>query len=106
MKDAVGHELGGYTWQFETNRLAKAFLPKKRKVPLKPNQVDSLDDYVYDTVTEKVLLDAVTSFGKLPLFPDSGAKPDHYEPLCKLLNNCVEACHKALGDSKGEYYSI
>ena len=104
MKDAVGRELEGHTWQFDANRLEKVFLPKKRKFPLKPNQVDSLDAYVYDTVTEIVLLDAVTSLGKLPPFPDSEAESDHYEPLCKLLNNCVEACHKALGDSKGEYY--
>ena len=105
MKDAVGRELEGYTWQFDADRLAKVFLPKKRKFPLKPDQVDSLDAYVYDTIiTEKVLGDAVTSFGEPPPFPDSGAESDHHEPLCKLLNNCVKACHKALGDSKGEYY--
>ena len=106
-KNAVGleRELKGYTWQFDTDRLAKVFLPKKRKFLLKPDQVDSLDAYVYDTIiTEKVLKDAVTSFGERPQFSDSGVESDHHEPLCKLLNNCVKACHKALGDSKGEYY--
>ena len=81
MKDAVGHELEGYTWQFDTDRLAKVFLPKERMAPLEPNQVDSLDAYVYDTITEKVLRDAVTSFGKLPPFSSSRAESDHYEPL-------------------------
>ena len=104
MKDAVTHELEGYTWQFDANRLAKVFLPKKRKFPLRPDQVDSLDAYDGNTISKKVLQDAVTSFGTLPTFSDSGSESDHYEPLCKLLNNCVEACHKALGDSKGDYY--
>ena len=106
-KNGVGleRELKGCTWQFDTDRLAKVFLPKKRNYPLRPEQVDSLNAYVYDTIiTEKVLRDAVMSFGEHPRFPDSGAESDHYEPLCKLLNNCVKACHKALGDSKGEYY--
>ena len=82
-KNAVGleRELQGCTWQFDTDRLAKVLLPKKRKFPLKPDQVDSLDAYVYDTITEKVLRDAVTSFGKLPPFSSSRAESDHYEPL-------------------------
>ena len=94
----------GYTWQFDTNRLAKVLLPKIRKFPLKPDDIDSLDAYVANEISENVLQDAVTTFGTPPTFPNSRAEIDHYEPLCKLLNNCVEACHKALGDSKGEYY--
>ena len=73
------------------------FLPKKRRSPLMPGQVDSLDAYVYNTISKKVLQDAVTSFGKPPTFPKSDVESDHYEPLCKLLNNCVEACHKHYG---------
>jgi hypothetical protein len=104
MRNAVGLELDGYTWQFDTNRLAKVFLPKERKSLLKPYQVDSLDAYVDNAITKKILRKAVTSFGKPPKIPKSDAESDHYEPLCKILNKCVEACHKALGDSKGEYY--
>ena len=104
MKFAVGRELGGYTWQFDANRLAKVFLPKERKFPLTPDQVDSLDAYTDNTIPNEVLQDAKTFFGKPPTFPDSGAEFDHYQPLRKLLNKCIEACHKALGDSKGEYY--
>ena len=78
--------------------------PKSRKLPLKPDQVDSLDAYIVNTIPNKVHRGAVTSFGSPPTFPKSNTELDHYEPLCKLLNNCVEACRKALGDSMGEYY--
>ena len=33
MKTALGHELNGYTWEFDVKRLAKVFLLKIRKVP-------------------------------------------------------------------------
>jgi hypothetical protein len=106
MKIAVGLELQGHTWQFDTNRLAKVFLPKTRKSPLKPDQIDNIDAYVYKTISSTVLRNALTSFRKhTPLFPVSGPEPEHYDPLCKLLNRCVEVCHNALGNSKGEYYS-
>ena len=60
--------------------------------------------YIDNTISKEVLRNAMTFFGTSPIFPNSKAKRDHYEPLCKLLYNCVEACHKALSDSKGEYY--
>ena len=100
----VGFQLDGYTWQFDTNRLARVLSPKMRKFPLKPGQVDNLDAYIDNTIPNEVLQNAMTFFGMPPTFPNSKAESDHYEPLCKLLNNCVEACHKALRDSKGEYY--
>ena len=100
----VGLELDGHTWQFDTNRLAKVLSPKTRKFSFKPDQVDSLDAYIDSTIPNKVRQDAITFFGSPPTFPESNSEPDHYEPLCKLLNKCVEACHKALGDLKGEYY--
>jgi len=42
MKSAVGTELVGYTWEFDSdaNRLAKVFAPKKRKSPLRPDEVE------------------------------------------------------------------
>ena len=39
-----------------------------------------------------------------PLEDSSNFESRHYKPLCRLLNKCVEACHTALGHSKGEYY--
>ena len=107
MEFDVDSQLDGYTWQFDMNRLATRVLsPKMRKFPLKPDQVDNLDAYIDNTIPNEVLQNAMTFFGTPPTFPNSEVEPDHwhYEPLCKLLNNCVEACHKSLGDSKGEYY--
>ena len=100
----VDIQLDGYTWQFDTNRLARVLSPKMRKFPLEPDQVDNLDAYVDNAIPNEVLQNAITFFGTPPTFPNSEAESHHYEPLCRLLNNCVEACHKALGDSKGEYY--
>ena len=104
VKIAVGNELGGYTWQFDSNRLAKVFLPKIRKFPLGADQVDGLDAYIDNVISKEVFQYAVKAFGKSPTFPKSKGEFDHYDPLCKVLNECVEACHKALDDSKGEYY--
>ena len=104
MKTAVDHELDGYTWEFDAKRLAKVFLPKIRKFPLGPHHIDSLYDYIDNPISEEVLHNAVEAFGNPPTFPTTKGESDHYEPLCKVLNKCVEACHKALGDSKGEYY--
>ena len=104
MEKGVDVGLNGYTWQFDTNTLARVLSPKMRKFPLKPNEVDNLDAYIDNTIPNEVLQNAITFFGMRLTFPDSKAEADHYEPLCKLLNNCVEVCHKALGDSKGEYY--
>ena len=104
MKTSVGHELDGYTWEFDAKRLAKVFLPKIRMFPLAPDQIDSLDAYIDNDISEEVLHDAVNAFGKLPTFPTEKGESDHYEPLCKVLNKCVQACHKALGDLKGGYY--
>jgi hypothetical protein len=103
-KQEVGFELDGHTWQFDTNRLAKVLSPKMRKFPFNPDQVDGLDAYIDNTIPNKIREDAITFFGTPPTFPKSNTELDHYEPLCKLLNYCVEACRKALGDLNGEYY--
>ena len=100
----VNSQLDGYTWQFDMNRLARVLSLKMHKFPLKPDQVNNLDAYIDNTIPNKVLQNAMMFFGMPPTFPNSEAEPDHYEPLCKLLNNCVEACHKSLGDLKREYY--
>ena len=104
MKAAVGHELEGYTWQFDAKRLAKVLSPKRRKSTLGPNEVDSLDAYSVKEISDKVLRAAVKTL-EIPTFPETKKELEHYEPLGKLLNYCVKACHDALGNSKGEYYS-
>ena len=104
MKTAVGYELDGYTWELDAKRLTEVLLPKTRKYPLKQDQVDSLDAYSYQTIPGRVHRNAMKAFGTTPKLPDSGTESEHYNPLCKLLNKCVEACNKALGESKGEYY--
>jgi hypothetical protein len=68
MKNAVGLELDGHTWQFDTKRLAKVLSPKTRKLPFKPNQVDRLDAYIDNTIPNNVRQDAITFFGRTPTF--------------------------------------
>ena len=82
-KNAVGHAFDGYTWEFDAKRLAKVLFPKIRKFPLAPDHI----------ISEEVLHSAVKAFGKPPTFPTAKGEADHYEPLCKVLNKCVEACH-------------
>ena len=81
MKIALGHELNGYTWEFDVKRLAKMFLFKIRKFPLAPNQIDSLDAYIYKAISDEVLHDAVKAFENPPTFPTAKGESDHYEPL-------------------------
>jgi hypothetical protein len=50
MENDVGFDLDGYTWQFDTNRLARVLSPKMRKFPLKPDQLDNLDAYIDNTI--------------------------------------------------------
>lgn len=105
MKNAVGLELDGYTPGSSTRRAwQKCCLQNRCKFPFKSDQVGTLDAYIDNTIPHNVRQDAITFFGMPPTFPKSNTELDHYEPLCRLLNKCVEACHKALGDSKGEYY--
>ena len=73
--------------------MAKVLLPKIRKFPLAPDHIDGLDAYVDNAISEEVLHSAVKAFGKPPTFPTAKGEADHYEPLCKVLNKCVEACH-------------
>ena len=80
----VDFQLDGYTWEFDTNRLARVLSPKMRKFPFKPGQVDNLDAYIDNTIPNEVLQNAITFFGTPPTFPNSKAEPDHYEPFCKL----------------------
>ena len=85
----VDSQLDGYTWQFDTNRLARVLSPKMCKFPLKPDQVNNLDTYIENTIPNEVLQNATMFFGTPPTFPNSEAEPDHYEPLCKLFKTTV-----------------
>ena len=49
----VDFQLNGYTWKFDTNRLARVLSPKMRKFPLEPDQVDNLDAYITNTIDRK-----------------------------------------------------
>ena len=58
-----------------TNRLARVLSLKMRKFPLKPDEVDSLDAYIDNTIPDEVLQNAITFFGMCLTFPDSKCLP-------------------------------
>ena len=95
---AIPGSLTSKVWQ-------KCFFLKFAKFPIAPNQIDSLDAYIYKAISDEVLHDAVKAFENPPTFPTAKGEYDHYEALYKVFNKCVEACHRALGNSKGGYYS-
>jgi hypothetical protein len=102
-------DLVGAKWQLQPIHLTRALSYKTLKndqKSLAPNQIDSISRYnvLTDSLSEEKL-EAVAE--SLDVFDGQSlvSKQDHYQPLAKFLNDCLDKCRDSFPEFLGNYHS-